>query len=239
MNIKGILLDLDNTLYSYNIAHHAALKIISEKLKAWFGISFDESVKLYDMVRIKVNNRLKGTASCHNRLLYFQLLCEKIGQNPLIYALELDDIYWKTFYQNMVLFPGVIDFFKQFNHLPIALITNLTVRVQFQKIRKLQIADYINFIVTSEEVGCEKPDPLIFKYTLQKMNLRFNDVIMIGDDYEKDIKGAQNLNILSFLFDNQGVIKDISDKSTKFSDFTELSMLLKNILTCRDAIHCV
>ena len=56
----------------------------------------------------------------------------------------------------------------------------------------------IDFLVTSEEVGCEKPNKLIFEKALEKINLENDQVIMIGDSELKDIKGAKNLGIRSF-----------------------------------------
>ena len=84
-------------------------------------------------------------------------------------------------------------------HIPICCITDLTAQIQFRKIVKLNIEKKIKLIVTSEEAGIEKPNKKIFNLALEKINLQYNDVIMIGDSTSKDIKGAESLGIKSYL----------------------------------------
>ena len=64
-----------------------------------------------------------------------------------------------------------------------------------------KINDYFDVIVTSEMVGVKKPDPKIFEYALEQANATVNNSIMIGDSYEADILGANNLGITSIYYD--------------------------------------
>ena len=50
-----------------------------------------------------------------------------------------------------------------------------------------------------EEAGIEKPNKLIFNLSLEKIKLQYKDVIMVGDSFSKDIKGAKELGIKSYL----------------------------------------
>ena len=63
----------------------------------------------------------------------------------------------------------------------------------------MNLEEKINFIVTSEEAGIEKPNKLIFNLSLEKIQLQYKDVIMVGDSFSKDIKGANELGIKSYL----------------------------------------
>ncbi|MEK7172684.1 MAG: HAD family hydrolase, partial [Patescibacteria group bacterium] len=81
----------------------------------------------------------------------------------------------------------------------ICLITDLTAKVQFEKIKFLKIDNYINFIVSSEEAGVDKPGVAIFKLALEKIRLLPEQVMMIGDSYERDIAGAKKLGLKTFL----------------------------------------
>ena len=67
---------------------------------------------------------------------------------------------------------------------------------QIRKLIKLGYKDIS--LVTSEEVGVEKPDEAIFYYALNKINLKPEQVIMIGDSYAKDILGATNIGIQAY-----------------------------------------
>ena len=71
---------------------------------------------------------------------------------------------------------------------------------QVEKLKKLNLSKYIDFLVTSEEAGAEKPDKKIFNLALQKMKLSKSKVIMIGDNIKKDIKGAESIGIKAIYY---------------------------------------
>jgi putative hydrolase of the HAD superfamily len=198
--IKGILLDLDNTLYSYDNCHAHAIDNIKVYLKNNYNISSEKFEKLYKQSRQRVNIDLNTQGSSHSRLLYFQKLTEDIfDKTKFDLILILKEIYWEAFFKEMILLENVLDFFKECknNKLKICIVTDLTVEIQLKKLKKLNIEEYIDFLVTSEEAGVEKPHPYIFKLALEKLKLNENEVIMIGDNDKKDILGAENLSIQS------------------------------------------
>ncbi len=52
----------------------------------------------------------------------------------------------------------------------------------------------------SQEVGCEKPDARMFLHALNQLNISAADygrVVMVGNNLERDIKGANALGIIS------------------------------------------
>ena len=82
----------------------------------------------------------------------------------------------------------------------IYVITNGIVELQKPRIRNSLVSPYILDIIVSEEVGVSKPNPKIFNILLEKTNLKSDEVIMIGDNLEKDIKGAKKANIMSIWY---------------------------------------
>jgi putative hydrolase of the HAD superfamily len=79
-----------------------------------------------------------------------------------------------------------------------AIVTDLTAQIQLQKWQKLELHRYIDFMISSEEAGIEKPAPYIFELALQKLQLQTNEVVMIGDNATKDIAGAHALQIKAY-----------------------------------------
>ena len=73
-------------------------------------------------------------------------------------------------------------------NIPICCVTDLTSQIQFRKIVKLKLEDKINFIVTSEEAGIEKPNKKIFDLALEKINLKYDEAIMIQQQGCKRMK---------------------------------------------------
>ena len=124
-----------------------------------------------------------------------------LGKTAFKHTLRLEKLYWITFLNKMKIDKNANLFInKCFSYkIPVCCITDLTAQIQFRKIIKLNLEEKINFIVTSEEAGIEKPNKVIFDLALEKIKLEYSDVIMVGDSFSKDIKGAKELGIKSYL----------------------------------------
>lgn len=197
-----VLLDMDNTIYDYEPCHSEALKKVEAHLKATTSINprtFNES---YRAAREEVHSRLRGTASSHNRLLYFQRLLEGVGGGMKIgLAIELYELYWDTFIDNIEVFDGVYDFLRYTRSLgiPVSLVTDLTADIQFRKIVRLKLEELIDSVVTSEEAGADKPAPSIFELALKKLGRGAETVWLIGDSPSKDLAGGRSIGATTFL----------------------------------------
>ncbi len=53
----------------------------------------------------------------------------------------------------------------------------------------------LDLIVTSEEVGVEKPDPAIFRVALNKAGVKPEEAVCVGDDYNNDVQGAERTGV--------------------------------------------
>ena len=78
----------------------------------------------------------------------------------------------------------------------VAIVTNGIKEVQTSRIKNSGIAEYVDEIIISDELGISKPHPGIFEYALKKLrHENKNDVIMIGDSQTADIQGGINFGI--------------------------------------------
>lgn len=202
MKYKSIILDIDNTLYDYNIPHKIALQKVLDFCHDKFDIDKNLLLKFYNKARKEIHVELENTASSHNRLLYFQRMCELVDVNPLNYSFLIYNLYWDTFLENIIPFKNIYKLLEKYKK-KICLLTDLTADIQFRKTKKLKLNIYCNKIVTSEEAGIEKPNPHMFILALNKLNLKESDVCMIGDNFSKDIIGARNLNIDAIWFNHE------------------------------------
>ena len=224
--IKSIIFDLDQTLYDYNNLDNNCYKIIIEDINKKTGKNDLQIKNIIKNAKSYVKSNLKNTASSHNRILYFQKVCEILNLD-LTYALTLNKIYWDNFYKNIKPFDFIE---KLFNYLKsqkikIAILTNFISEHQFEKLSKLKLLKYVDILVTSEEVGVEKPDKKMFETILNKLNLKSNEVLMIGDSFKSDIEGAIYSNIYSGHFTNFNLI---DKKYFSFSSIDNLYNLIKD-----------
>lgn len=198
--LRGVLMDLDDTLYDYEKNHEYALKKVHNDL--FLGMEYLEFSQLYRAARSAVTRRLSPQGACRSRLFAFQNIFETlVTPQPFVKAYVADELYWDNFIENMVLAPAAEAFLMRCEQmeLPICIVSDMTAHVQIRKIERLGLAARIAHLVTSEEVGAEKPDPRMFQAGMHKLGIhRSEDVIMIGDSLEKDVIGAQSLDIMAF-----------------------------------------
>lgn len=214
MSIKSIFFDLDNTIYNYDESNNYAEEKLFLAIKEELGLSRSTFNCYLKQSKAIVKKNLHGTAAEHNRLLYMQNICEMADISSIRYSKSWYDIYWNSFLDQMQIYDYVIpvfDYLKS-NNKKIVIVTDLTALIQYRKIDKLGIAGYVDYIVTSEEAGAEKPDKRIFNIALKKVKCCPSEVIMVGDDKDKDIVGAEKLNISCVHYTrNMDVLKSLKE----------------------------
>ena len=80
-NCKGIIMDIDNTIYNYDYCHQSSINLIFNEIKNKYSIPYDIIFKQYEQSKININKYLKNTASSHNKLLQIQNLLESLLQS--------------------------------------------------------------------------------------------------------------------------------------------------------------
>lgn len=107
----------------------------------------------------------------------------------------------------------------------IHVITNGFNESQAKKMKSSGLDGYFELVVTSETTGHKKPDPRIFHYALETLQTSSDDCLMIGDNPDSDILGAQRAEIDQVFFNPDG--KEISLKPTfEIKHLKELESLL-------------
>lgn len=205
-HIKHIFFDLDRTLWDFEKSAEQAFEKIFEKHKLGdFGVP--SGTAFHDTYTIH-NERLwdqyrKGEIKKEVlRGLRFNLTLKDFGivNNDLGEA--IGDDYVKISPLLVNLFPYAIEILEYLKeNYTLHIITNGFAEVQAVKLRESKMKKYFDQIITSEEAGVKKPDPNIFTFAFDKSGAKPEESIMIGDDYEVDIVGAQNMNMEQIFFD--------------------------------------
>lgn len=65
------------------------------------------------------------------------------------------------------------------------------------------IDQFFKFIITSGEIGYEKPHPKIFEIAISKTGYKNEEVLFVGDSYISDYLGAKNAGIKVYLLDRR------------------------------------
>ncbi|MGN0347750.1 MAG: HAD family hydrolase [Lachnospiraceae bacterium] len=192
--IKGVIFDLDDTLYDCNYTNNAASidAVCTYAAQHLLHLPIHVVRNAFDQARESIKEGMLGdTASQHNRMLYFQRTLELLGLPPLSCALEMYNCFWNDFLSRIIVFDGAFDVlnYLQAKGIRIGICTDMTVHIQHRKMRTLGIASYIDMLMTSEEVGAEKPNPVIYRGACEKMGLLPEECIFVGDSLKKDVLG--------------------------------------------------
>jgi len=87
--------------------------------------------------------------------------------------------------------------------LTLAVISNLN-RDMGPMVKEMGLGEYLDFCVTSKEVGEEKPHPLVFLTALRKAGVEPNEALHVGDQVYSDVEGARAVGITPVLLDRHG-----------------------------------
>ena len=188
----AVIFDLDNTLYSYDRAHaaaFAAVKALARRELSLPPARFDE---LHTRANEVLAQRCGGGSAIHNRLIRYQILLELLDR-PIALAPELARCYWSTFLKALEPTPGVREALIRLKEAGarIGVGTNMTADLQFEKLRLLDLAQVVDFLVTSEEAGAEKPDRRLFALCAEKAGTVPERCVFVGDSLTNDAAAAR------------------------------------------------
>ncbi|AEN04697.1 HAD family hydrolase [Halolamina sp.] len=213
MQYRAVLFDLDDTLYPYPPCNEAGKQAAFETFQALgYDVSHEPFRELYQEARREVKRELTGTAAAHERFLYFKrLITIHTGSHHSGDTLALGEAYWEAYLDEMELFAGVEETFAELQEagIDVAIVSNLTTRIQLKKLRRFDLEEQIDYLLTSEETGREKPSSVMFTLTLARLDTRPSEALMVGDSPEADIEGGNAVGLSTALVNND--TQDLAD----------------------------
>ncbi|KLO24464.1 hypothetical protein X275_00130 [Marinitoga sp. 1197] len=192
--IKGIIFDLYGTLINANHLFLPIAEIISKEI----------NIPAIDLEKTIRNVYNKYFNSYHLKPFkpereYYNLMFKELKK---FYKLEnSEEWYINQMYKTFIELKPYddVEFLKTIKKakIKIAILSNADDDFVIPALKNKPFP--FDFLITSYSVKMYKPDPKIFEYTLNKMNLQKNEVIFVGDNYNVDIVGGNNFGIKSIL----------------------------------------
>lgn len=199
---KAVFLDWDNTIGDFNRAAFLAIQNCFEHyhLERFFA-SLDDYLALYGAHNLQLWKEY-GQDKVTKEFLKFDRFAfplREVGVTetqvvPLAQAIGDDFCRLTTEYFTVM--PDaepVVRYLKQ--RYPLTIVSNGFVEVQYEKIQRSGLQDCFEHVVLSEEVGIQKPNPLIYLKACALNGVKPEEAVMIGDSYYSDIAGAQAAGI--------------------------------------------
>lgn len=229
---RAVLLDLDNTVYPYEPCHEAGLRAARAVAAPLLGRWRDEQAFLADYTRARrlVKQRTGGQATAHSRLLYFKSMLETaLGHTAVDPTLELEAAYWRGYFATMRPDPACPELLAELraHGVRTAWLSNFTTERQMLKLGALGLQDALDFLVTSGEADCEKPDRRLFDLALGMLGTEASQTWMVGDDPRDDIVPALERGLTAVWLDRDGQGGDGGGATHVVRDWRELRELLE------------
>ncbi|MDC8005599.1 YjjG family noncanonical pyrimidine nucleotidase [Aureisphaera galaxeae] len=203
LGIKHIFFDLDHTLWDFDRNSMLAFRRMFEAysipvpledfIKVYEPINF-EYWKMYREERIDKQGLRRGRFLDSFKPFGVTFSMEEIDTLATSYIDELP--------KDNYLFDGVTEMldYLLYKGYEMHIITNGFEEVQHLKLRNSSIDHFFRTVTTSEEVGVKKPNPLVFYRALEKASAQPLESIMVGDTFEADILGAEEVGMHTLFF---------------------------------------
>lgn len=198
-NKTWVWLDLDDTLWDFRKNSVITLRQLyasEEDINKYFP-SADQWVEVYSNCNDelwRLYNRAVITKDFLKMERFRKPLSDAGYPAPLdkLASRDLDKKYLDILGSMNGLVPGAKDllvYLKEKGY-HTGILSNGFHEVQHAKIRSSKISHLIDLIILSDDVGFNKPHPMIFEHAMQCANTDAEHCIMIGDNADTDINGA-------------------------------------------------
>ena len=233
---KKLLFDLDNTLVDDNENRRYAMRkvlndrkeeVTKEKLESF--IKLDDKYwqdraegKLKDPYKFKTIEEKTTWVRAQRFMMYFNCAFEE--------GTKINEKYIEYLKTSIVPIKHAEEILKYLNkkQYEIYIVTNGPKKPVENKLNSINGKKYIESVFTAEEAGYMKPHKEFFDKFFKKINInKKDDMLIIGDELEKDVLGGIQNGIDSCWF-NMKRIKNNTDIKPSFeiSDLLELKEVL-------------
>ena len=133
--------------------------------------------------------------------------------------------------RRVVAFPEAHQVLDELGHnFRLAMLTNGVPDMQHSKIDRARLRTYFDVIVVAGEIGVGKPQAKAFEVVLDRLRIGPDESVMVGDNLERDVAGAQAIGIRA-IWVNRVEARELAGKvqpDGQIKDLSELMPLVNN-----------
>jgi len=223
--IKAVLFDLVGTLIEESSRilsteqgyYELQVKAIHQSLeKDDILVDWSSFKDRYGQIRNEQRERARKTLREYD-------LCERVSDTIRFFNYDAPpasnvirravDAYMKLFIDSLRIHSSTYDVLKALAaEYRLGLVTNFAYSPgAYRILDQFSLRPFFRAIVISREVGWMKPSKHIFDFALSQRSIKPEEAIFIGDDYEADILGANNVGMKTIYLCKNPVNRDKAD----------------------------
>lgn len=187
--IKALSFDGDETLWDFQKVMRHSLAIVLGELRrrvhgeAAAGLTIDKMIDIRNAVAAEPRKTVNLEEI---RFQAFKRTVEHVGPADDALAADLNALYVKHRFEDIELYPDVIPALDSLRQdYTIGLLSNGNGYPE-----QCGLPDRFSFVIFSQEVGVEKPDPAIFLVACQQADCAPAELMHVGDSLASDVAGA-------------------------------------------------
>ena len=203
---KHVLFDLDHTLWDFHKNASETLEELHQEFLAerYPDLRKEQFIDTFHAINLKLWHALDNKHITKEliRSTRFPRVFEQLGITVDARPERIEDEYMQRCCYKPHVFPYTFEVLEYLSkNYSLHIVTNGFDEVQFIKMNSSRLTDHFEEVVTPERAGGHrKPSREIFSYTMNRIKATPEQCIMIGDNLETDIKGAQSASIADVLF---------------------------------------
>jgi len=207
---KDIFFDLDHTIWDFDKNAEETLQELFFKYR--FDRLFNQTTADLFISTYTSNNHRLWDLYHHGKIdkptlrkARFDDTFSQLGVDPVLFPSDFEEEYLLICPQKTNLFPHAHETLSYLrDRYNLHLISNGFKEACEVKLVKSNLEQYFEHIFISELVGVNKPDPMIFQHALKTTQTIPDWSIMIGDNVDADVRGAQNVGMDAIFFNPKG-----------------------------------
>ena len=222
--IKAIIFDLDNTLLDF-------MKMKSSSITAAVSGMINAGMKINKKRSIKEIYDIYETKGYEHQEVFNEFIVSKEGSiNYKFLAAGIVE-YKKAKEKSLNLYDDVIptlDKLLEMN-LKLGIVSDAPSREAWIRLYMLNLHDKFKHVVTFDDTGYHKPAKQPFLRISDKLNLRLDECMMVGDWPDRDIKGAKQIGMRA-AFAKYGSTEKVLDSGADhdLDSISDLIEIIKN-----------
>ncbi|MDO4198278.1 MAG: HAD family hydrolase [Erysipelotrichaceae bacterium] len=190
--IKAVLFDFDGTISN---RQYNAYSLFKDYFRKYFPDKNDMEFEavLQDMMVYDCN----GTIDTKYRVAPFM---RKYGKDV---PEDFEEVFVPFYYQYMYKYcvvknetHEVLKKLRDSGKYKMAIISNGNSKSQHDKIDYVDVAKYFDVVMVGGDIDIQKPDRRVFDYVTDKLGVRNEECIFVGDVFSTDILGAYNAGMI-------------------------------------------
>ncbi len=205
--IDTVLFDLDDTLHDDTAAYRSAALQAARMAARERALDPQALADAYDGAAmgfwsaLSVEHLTRSIADERTRMWHDAL--REVGIDDLALARRCAAAYVEARSDVLALAPGAVELLDALRArgCKLGLVTNGFAATHHDKIDRLGLRERMDGFFLADEVGMVKPDPELFRHACRELGSEPARTAMVGDRYDRDIRGAREAGLFTVLID--------------------------------------